>query len=141
MEGFSVIRKMLPYTTVACVLALLYSGWTLFSRWNENRANERAAEAGRARANAKIVEMYGSGNLKILNFYATPGSIRPGEKTLLCFGVANAASVRIEPGVEPVKPSLSRCVPIAPRERTEYKLTAEDAAGHKETASIVIQVK
>src|SRR5579863_1273800 len=91
-------------------LAALYVGWVFFSRWNENRAAEQAAEAIRARDNARIVEMYGSGNLEILSFYTTAHTIRHGAKTLLCYGVSNAAAVRIEPDVEPLKPSLSRCL-------------------------------
>jgi hypothetical protein len=137
MDRLSLIRKLLPYTSVMAAIAVLYVGWTFFSRWNENRTNEGAAEAERTKANAKIVEMYGSGNLKILNFYA----IRRSEKTLLCYGVSNATAVRIEPGVEPLKPSLSRCLEVAPKSTTQYTLTAQDAAGHQATESVVVQVK
>jgi hypothetical protein len=121
-------------------LALLYLAWTFFSRWNDNRASAQASQAEKARANARIVEMYGSGRLKILSFYATSGVVRRGEKTLLCYGVANASAVRIEPGVEPLKPSLSRCVEISPAAETRYTLTAEDESGHKATESVVVRV-
>jgi hypothetical protein len=137
MESLSLIRKLLPYTSVMTAIAALCVGWTFFSRWNENRTSEKAAEAERAKANAKIVEMYGSGNLKILNFYA----IRRTDKTLLCYGASNATAVRIEPGVEALKPSLSRCVEVAPKSTTQYTLTAEDAAGHQATESVVVQAK
>jgi hypothetical protein len=132
------IRKVLWFTMG---LAGLYLAWTFYSRWNQNREVERAAEAERAKANAKIVELYGSGSLKILNFYTTKGTIDRGEKTLLCYGVSNAAVVHIEPGVEPLKPSLSRCIEIAPRQDTQYTLTAEDAAGHHVTATFAVHVK
>jgi hypothetical protein len=141
MQSVQLIRKLLPYTSVAVVLVMIYVGWTFFSRWRYNHAGAQAAEAEQAKANAKIVEMYGSGDLKILNFYAEAKTLRPGEKTLLCYGVANAVSVRIEPGIEPVKTSLSRCVEVAPSARTEYTLTAEDGAGHRATQSLVINVK
>src|SRR5436190_1813875 len=110
MSAESTLRKLLPFTTVGLALALLYVGWTFYSRWNYARAAKQAAEHERAKANAKIVEMYGSGNLKILNFYATPGILRRGQKGLVCYGVSNATTVRIEPGVEALKPSMSRCV-------------------------------
>ena len=141
MSVESTVRKLLPYTSAGLALALLYVGWTFFSRWNDNSAIDRSAAAAKAKAEAKIVEMYGSGNLKILNFYVTPGVILRGQKGLLCYGVSNAQTVRIEPGVEPVKPSISRCIEIAPRKDTNYTLTAKDAAGHSETKSLFVRVQ
>jgi len=136
----STLRKLFPYTTAGVVIALLYVGWIFFSRWNDNHEIERAAEDRKAKAQAKIVEMYGSGKLTILNFYVTPGLILKGKKGMLCYGVSNALTVRIEPGVEGVKPALSRCVEIAPAKDTEYKITAEDAAGHLETKTLLVRV-
>ena len=136
-----ILRRLLPYTTAALIVALLYVGWTFLSRWNENREIERAAEARKAAANTKIVEMYGSGNLKILNFYASPGIVQRGGSGLLCYGVANASEVRIEPRVEPVKPALSRCIQISPAADTSYTLTAQDAAGHTLTQSVQVLVR
>jgi len=141
VQGLSVIRKLLPYTSATLCLALLYVAWTFFSRWSDDKSRAQAAEAERARANARIVEMYGSGRLKILDFYATSGVIRRGERTLLCYGVANAAAVRIEPAVEALKPSLGRCVEISPAEDTRYTLTAEDESGHKAAESVVVRVR
>jgi len=140
LQGIPLIRRLLPFTTAALVLALLYVAWTFYSRWNRNRSIEQAAEAEKARANAEIVRKY-AGDLKILSFYTTSGTIRRGEKTLLCYGVASAARVRIEPGVEPVKPSLSRCVEVSPSANTSYTLTAEDKTGQSVTASLPILVR
>jgi hypothetical protein len=140
LQGIPLIRRLLPFTTAALVLALLYVAWTFYSRWNRNRFIEQAAEAEKARANAEIVRKY-AGDLKILSFYTTSGTIRRGEKTLLCYGVASAARVRIEPGVEPMKPSLSRCLEVSPAADTSYTLTAEDDSGHSVTASLPILVR
>ena len=79
-------------------------------------------------------------DLKILTFYANP-SIHAGEKALICYGVANATSVRIEPGVESVWPSLSHCISAAPLKTTEYTLTAGDALGHSVSQKIVVKVQ
>ena len=141
MTTEGLVRKLLPYTSAALALALLYVAWTFFSRWNDNRHNERAAEADKAKSDAKIVEMYGSGNLKILNFYATPSVIRRGGKGLLCYGVSNAKTVKIEPAVEAVAPSISRCVEISPKQDTRYTLTAADEAGHSSTAFVMVRVQ
>jgi hypothetical protein len=122
------------------VLALLYLAWTFYARWHNNRVIQQAAEAEKAKADAQIVRMY-AGDLKILTFYTTAGAIRRGEKTLLCYGVASATKVRIEPGVEPLNPSLSRCVEVAPVKDTVYSLTAEDDSGHTATKSLTIHVR
>ena len=141
MSAESILRKLLPYSSAGLVIALLYVGWTFLSRWHDTRGLERAAEHEKARADAKIVEMYGSGNLKILHFYVIPGVIPHGQKGLLCYGVSNANTVRIDPGVEPVKPSISRCLEISPAADTRYKLTAEDESGHTATTTVLVRVK
>jgi len=141
LSAESILRKLLPYSSAGLVIALLYVAWTFLSRWHDTRGLEGAAEREKARADAKIVEMYGSGNLKILHFYVTPGVIPHGRKGLLCYGVSNANTVRIDPGIEPVKPSISRCLEISPAADTRYKLTAEDESGHSATTTVLVRVK
>lgn len=82
--------------------------------------------------------------LRILHFYASPGAIHRGGETSLCYGVAQAAEVRIEtdagavlPGVWP---SFNRCVIVAPARNTRYVLIAEDAAGSRRELSLEISV-
>lgn len=136
-----VIRALLPYTTAAAVLAVFYLAWVFASRWNETRRMERAAAAQKARANKPLAGVYGSGRLKIISFYASPGMLARGERALLCYGVENATAVRLEPPVDRVWPSLSRCVEVAPNQDTRYTLTAQDAEGHTATESFVLRVK
>jgi hypothetical protein len=135
------LRKVLPYTTAAVVLGALYAAWVFTSRWNDNRHMEQAAAAQRAKFDREITEAYGGGQLKILSFYASPGLIRRGEKALLCYGVVNAKTVRLDPAVERVWPSTSRCFSVTPDRETRYTLTAEDTGGHTATQSVVLQVK
>ena len=141
MSAESTLRKLLPYSSAGLAIAILYVAWTFFSRWHNSSAVERTKDAEKARANAKIVEIYGNGNLKIMHFYGMPGVIRRGHKGLLCYGVANAKTVRIDPVVEPVKPSISRCIEISPTADTEYKFTADDESGHSATASVLVRVQ
>ena len=75
-----------------------------------------------------------------MSFYASPGVIRRGDHVNLCYGVNGAAQVRLDPPVEKVWPSQSRCFAVAPREDTAYKLTVEDAAGHTVSQSFVLKV-
>lgn len=137
-----VIRKLLPYATAGVVMAALYVAWVFGSRWLDNRRLERAArDVQRAEAAKTLQQVYGDGRLRILNFYVTPGSIGVGQEALLCYGVANAKTLRLDPPVAYVYPALSRCFDVAPRVETRYTLTAEDSAGHSTSESLVIHVK
>lgn len=140
MQPISIIRKLLPFTSAGLVLALLYLAWTFYSRWNNARLLQQAAEAEKVKADTQIVKTYAA-ELKILNFYTPAGTIRHGEKALLCYSVAGAAKVRIEPGVERLRPSLSRCVEVAPAKNTLYTLTAEDESGKNATETLTIRVE
>ena len=52
------------------------------------------------------LEQLGGKELAIQNFYATPGTIRRGETVQLCYGVANARTVKLQPQSNPVWLSL-----------------------------------
>ena len=137
---FQIIRKLLPYTTVAAVLALIYLAWVFYSRSSQNRELQRAADQKSVEQARKIDQMYGSGQLKILLFYAVPASVAKGASTQLCYSVANATKVSIDNGVEEIKPSLNRCVSITPARATTYTLSASDDKGHSENRSLSVQV-
>jgi hypothetical protein len=133
------LRKLLPYTSAAVIVAFIYAAWTIYSRSAENRRLEEAAAAKKRAFDHKTLDMIGS-DLKITQFYAD-SAIHPGAKALVCYGVANAKSVRIEPAIEPITPSLSRCIQASPSKTTEYTLTAQDAAGHSVAQTIVVKVQ
>jgi hypothetical protein len=78
--------------------------------------------------------------VKITQFYANPPSIPRGEKSLLCYGVEGAVSVRIEPPVEQLTPALTRCFEVRPKEGTTYKLIAEGRAGGRSEQTITVDV-
>ena len=136
----SLLRRLLPFLAVAMVAAVLYDAWIFYSRWSDARHAEQARQDKEASDARKTIEMLGGGQLKILDFYASPPAVKRGEHTSLCFGVAGAKSVRIEPHVEDVHPALSYCMPVSPAADTEYKLVAEDAAGHRATQSVAVKV-
>lgn len=66
---------------------------------------------------------------RILQFYAAPGLLEPGDSASLCYGVENATSVRVEPKVADLRPALTRCVPISPSRDTEYTLYVSGDGG------------
>jgi len=116
--------KIVKIMWVPVLLALLYSGWTI---WERSRPIQGPQPAVAAR------DPYGT-ELKIMGFYAENAVLAPGEKTLLCYGVVHATTVAIEPPVGDVWPSLSRCLEIAPAKTTRYTLTAGD--GRKSISSV-----
>lgn len=136
----SILRSALPYLTIAVVIAVGYDGCVFYSRWNEAH-QARKAEARREAEDARSsVDRFGGDSLKILAFYASPGAIRRGDHALICYGVNAAENVRIEPPVEQLHPALSRCFQVSPGQNTDYRLTAQDRAGHVVTQSLSIQV-
>jgi len=137
-------KNPLLYSSVAVAIALLYVGWVLFSRWQENRAIEQKTKdeaAQKQRENDRAsVELLGGNEFAIQMFYASPGLIRRGESTRLCYGVANAKTVKLEPQSNPVWPSHSRCVEVAPAKTTTYTLTIADAAGNTKSQTVEVKV-
>ena len=138
------MRRVFRFTWVLVAAGCIYLGWVYFSRWSENHAlTERLEEHKEAQARAQasaMLKAYGGERLTILAFYASPPGIRRGQKAQLCYGVSNSRSVRIEPPVENVWPSLSRCVEVSPRTDTVYRLIAEDANGQVKTVSTTVAV-
>jgi hypothetical protein len=141
MEEVQGLRKLLRWTWLAAVAALLYAGITILLRSRENRAIDDAAGRKRAEQDRRIVEQLGGGELKIVAFYANPPVLGRGEKGLLCYGVSNAKAVKIEPVVEAIQPSLSRCVEVRPARSTTYTLTATDEGGREASQQVEVVVQ
>jgi hypothetical protein len=131
------LKKISAYTWFAVAAVLLYSAYVVGSRYLENREIERrqlAVEAERYKPYA------GKGtSVRIVQFYA-PQTVARGEAVSICYSVENAKTVRIEPPVEKLWPSLSRCISTTPREDTTYTLTAEGNDGSAATQSIKVVV-
>lgn len=137
----SVIRKLLPFTTAAIIIAVLYVAWIFFSRWQLDRETRHRAEEQQREEAQKVVDAFGGNNVKILAFNATPGYVRRGETSMLCYGVSNAKTVHIEPELKDIWPSMNRCVEITPKKDTTYTITATDDKGHTQTATLQVKVE
>lgn len=141
----SVFKNPLLYSSIVIGIALLAVGWIFFSRWQENRDIERRTREERAQKqkenDQRTLEQMGGKELAIQNFYASPGAIHRGETAQLCYGVANAKTVTLEPQSNPVWPSYARCVDVAPAKDTTYRLTITDAAGNAKSASVDVKVR
>jgi len=84
--------------------------------------------------------VYGGDALKILQFYARDGEVAPAQKTILCYGVLNAKTIRMDPVVEGLHPSVNRCVEVSPAKTTSYTLIAEGAGGATVSQSVTVRV-
>jgi len=135
------MRRVFGYTWwILLAFVCIYLSVVFLTRRSAHRAlieDHRERKEAQERA---IVDAYGGQDLAILNFYANPAAIRKGETTEICYSVPNAESVRIEPPVENVWPSLSRCVEVSPETDTVYTLIAEDANGNRVTADTAVEV-
>lgn len=140
-QSTGIIRKLLPFTSAAVVIALIYVGYIFYSRWQDQKDAARQAAEKQAADARKTAEAYGGNELKVLTFYATEGPIHHGESTQLCYGVSNAQTVKIEPDVHDVPVSYSNCVRVAPRKDTTYTLTATGKNGKDEQATLTIAVR
>ncbi|HEV2195445.1 MAG TPA: hypothetical protein VGR55_07665 [Candidatus Acidoferrum sp.] len=141
----SIFKKPSFYSKIVFTIATLIVVWIFFSRWWQNRsleyrAREAATEKQRADDRATLDQMGGK-ELAIQTFYASPGEIRRGQSVQLCYGVANAKSVKLGPQSNPVWPSYSRCVDVTPEKTTTYTLTIADAARNTKSQSLTVQVR
>ncbi len=78
--------------------------------------------------------------VKILQFYSSKAEVINGEHTIICYGVAKASAVRIEPPIEQLKPALNRCIEARPEQTTTYTLYAEGTEGSRDSISFTVKV-
>lgn len=75
----------------------------------------------------------------ITMFYAAPPRPAKGENVNLCYGVQNADEVTLDPPVDRVWPSVSRCIEISPAKNATYTLTAR-RGNEKVSKSVTVTV-
>lgn len=118
---------------------LLYEGVPALREW------QKAREKPRLKTPPEFEWVDKTKGLRILHFYAAPAAVHRGEEISLCYGVAQAARVRIEaePGglLHGVWPSFNRCVIVSPKRDTKYTLVAEDEAGQCRELSLEVTVR
>lgn len=128
------MRAVVRIMWVPVLLSMLYTGWVF---WQRHTAETQLPPQ---RVERDPLAKYGT-TLKILQFYAPAGEINAGQKVLLCYGVVNATAVRLDPPVESVWPSVSRCFEVKPARTTKYTLTAEGADRTTASESVEVVVK
>ena len=127
------MAKLVRVMWVPVILVAIYTGWILWQRYGFFGRNYVPVELD-------PMAKYGT-KVKILQFYASPREIAPGSKALICYGVVNTRSLRIDPPIEKMWPAVSRCFDAAPGETTRYTLVAEGSDHATASESIEITVK
>ena len=141
----SIFKRPYFYSAIVFAAVLLYVAFMLVSRYESNRAfnrrnAEKAAEQQREEDRA-AVEQLGGSELAIRALYVDPKAIEHGESAQLCYDVANAKSVTLDPPAGEVWPSHNRCVDISPKTTTTYTLTIADANGKSATQTVELKVE
>lgn len=139
------LKNPLFYSSCLVALVFFYVGWIFLSRWQQNRFIQRRLREERAERQREqdqaAIEQLGGTELAIQMFYVSPGIIRRGESGQICYGVANAKSITLDPPVAKVWPSYSRCFSVSPTKTTTYTLTIAGAAGESKSATITLKVE
>src|SRR5882762_53879 len=140
----STFKNPLVYSSLLVLIVAGYVGWRLLSRYQDNRAYQQRAEAEQAKKQREsdqvAIEQLGGSELAIQMLYATP-RIHRGETAQVCYGVANAKTVTLEPQSSPVWPSHNLCVDVKPAKTTTYTLTATGADGQNVSQQITVEVR
>jgi len=133
------VRQVFLFVQMAAIVVVAYMALVMVNRRiaDQQREQQRQQPDGFA----EFERAYGGTAVKIVQFYSREGTLFEGSSTVLCYGLANARSVRIEPPVEGVSVSINNCVEVAPERDTRYTLTAEGNDGHVVSESFVLKVR
>ncbi len=141
----SILKNPLLYSSAVLVAAALSVAFVVISRWQDRRNIERQAAQElpekQHEQDRMAVEQLGGKQFAILSLYASPTVIRRGQTAQLCYGVANAKSVKLEPEAPPVWPSVAHCVDVSPTKSITYTLTIEDGAGKTQSQDVEVKVR
>ena len=141
----SLLKNPYVYSSIVILAVVVYVAYVLVTRYESNRDFERRnvekASEQRREDDRKAIEQLGGSELGIRGVSLSPATIRRGESAQLCYDVANAKTVTLDPPEAEVWPSHSRCVNLSPKKSTTYTLTIADASGQKLSQSIDLQVR
>lgn len=137
-------KNRLYYSSFVIVAVLAYVVYVMVSRYQSNRAFEKRTieqQTEQRRENdLRAIEQLGGSELAVRALYISPGVIHRGQSAQLCYDVANAKTVTLDPPVAAVWPSHSRCFDISPKKTTTYTLTIADASGKTASQTVELQV-
>jgi hypothetical protein len=129
------IRKLFILANVCAFFVLVYLVIGLWPRWFPPKPKPKPVEW-----TTQMDWVDKRKGVQILAFYASPNVIEAGQHISLCYGVAQAKTIKIEPPAGDAWPTFTRCLDVAPGKTTTYTLTAIDAAGKQIQQTTEVQV-
>ncbi|HTZ49677.1 MAG TPA: hypothetical protein VMH20_18950 [Verrucomicrobiae bacterium] len=145
LQSKSALKNPFLYSGLVLVIVAAYVLFVLLSRYESNRAyerqNEKKAAEQQRESDRNAVEQLGGSELAIRAFYIAPAEIRRGGTAQICYDVANAKTVTLDPPAGEVWPSHNRCLDVSPAKTTSYTLTITDATGKDASQTVELQVK
>ena len=138
-------KNPLLYSSFVLICVTLYVIYVLYSRYESNQryllqTKQREAEQ-RHQEDLQAIEQLGGSELAIRGLYVSPSTIHSGQSAQLCYDVANAKTVTLDPPVAAVWPSHSRCIDLAPKKTTIYKISITSAAGEVLSQTVTLRVQ
>lgn len=141
----SLLKNPVLYSSLVILVVALYVGYVLLERHDSTRLIEKRAadlQAEKRREDDRLaVEQLGGSELSILGLYVSPTVVDPGETAQLCYDVANAKTVTLDPPAAEVWPSHSRCIDLKAKKTTTYTLAIADATGKSLSQSVELKVR
>ncbi len=141
----SPLKNPLLYSSLVILGVALYVSYVLYTRYLSNKDFERKRaehQAEQRREEDRLaVEQLGGSELAIRGLYVSPRAIHPGGSAQLCYDVANAKTVTLDPPAGEVWPSHTRCLNISPRKTTTYTLSIKDATGNTVSQTVELPVR
>lgn len=139
------LKKPLVYAVIGIVVVAAYFAFLLLSRHEAarefDRRNAEILDEQHRAEDRLTLEQLGGSDFGIRALYATPSVIRRGDSAQVCYDVANAKSVTLDPPVATVWPSHTRCFGVSPKRTTTYTLTIADGKGKTATKTVEVRVR
>ena len=133
------MKRILLSGIGAAALAIAYLAGVAVTRYKADRDLQQRLDARTAQKYRGAGANTGT-DVKILQFYAGNGEVDRGDHTVVCYGVENARSVRLDPPIEQIEPSLNRCIAVTPQRTTEFKLMAAGRDGREVSEAFTVKV-
>ena len=141
----SLFRSPFFYSGLLLLGVAFFVSYIMLERYLSKRAFEdrmaREEATKRLEEDRHAIEQLGGSELAIRGLYFSPATIHPGQSAQLCYDVANAKTVTLDPPVAEVWPSHSRCIDLKLKKSTTFTLTIADASGKSLSQSVELKVQ
>jgi hypothetical protein len=129
------VKKLFILANVGAFFVLVYLVIGLWPRWFPPKPKPKPVEW-----TSQMDWVDKRKGVQIIAFYASPNVIEPGQHISLCYGVAQAKTIKIEPPAGDAWPTFTRCLEVTPRKTTTYTLTAMGTTGKQIQQTTEVQV-